>query len=888
MQTFFTHTPRPLRPLGRSTLFLLPFLLFLLLPALAFGDDDTPGTFTNLVLINQAPSSGVDISSIDWMAPAPGYDQVVAEKTVASAPTGNFAMVLECIEDLNAGPNKTWCEGELATLDGGYVAFNNPGTQSDPGTVTATWSVVDGSQGDLIVGGNNEGDSFSAENFSYSGNGNDASFPVVFFQPADGVTGTVELELTASTTNTDCDASNGTVQFEEVTLFFDPIRETPLDVTLAGPGSLDDATGNTGNTVNLDTGDEIDVEIDETNTIDNSAQCDDLAMFDVTVDAPGVAGLPAGGIYSESDFDFAFRDLILTNTTCGEATATITVFHFFERDLTDNCGDGTELGCDGPPTVIEFVVAPRPDVIATLGFAVDEDVTEAVVCADDDMIQVFVTGTPNTTISYTLDFGNGPGAEQTLDLDATGVNGTDILLDAEDIETGDEILIVLTGGEYQDAPECPQEFSKPLTITVEPLPTLELEFFDPADEVQCFGTNFFEFVVTTTSGPGTYTFDLDLFFDGVEVDLDGGTGPDFGNFTTTIGPSGTTLLNVDLTTFGSDGTLEIRLNGASITKDGLNGLACTNPAPDASLSFFLQADSFVEYEATVDAGTPNAGPTQSLTEDNTSLDLVICDGQRIDFDQTAPLADNSVIDGITGALEILIEDHDNLLGFGQNVTLFRDFKDNPFEFDQAFDIPNNQTTSSTITVTATPYFEEDGNQGLTSGDECSGDPVVLNIEVRPAPTVEIEVSDELVCSGDDVTVTITASEPGTATLFLGEGGAGTEYTLVDDGAGGGIIEILFEDITEETMFSVNTFTGTTAGCSAILNLWALTKVEENPEAEIGVENDALCLGDETTVTLAGSGGAENGYSFDVSVEFVAPNGGSASAIQTTYVLLLPP
>ncbi len=219
-----------------------------------------------------------------------------------------------------------------------------------------------------------------------------------------------------------------------------------------------------------------------------------------------------------------------------------------------------------------------------------------------------------------------------------------------------------------------------------------------------------------------------------------------------------------------------------------------------------------------------------------------------------------------------IDDEDNLLGLGDGVTLTYDLDGNRFEFDQAFNIPNSQTDDSEISVTITPYFEDNGSAGL-NGDECSGDPITLNITVRPAPTVTVEIiPEDGICAGETVDILITASEPGTANLVINQGGAPIAVPVADDDGDDdhnddpddtdGIFTGTFtsDPLTEMTQFTVNTFVGDVAGCTATVNQMVMTDVEPLPTASIA-DDASICDDGSATVTFTGADGNGTGFTF---------------------------
>lgn len=775
---------------------------------------------------------------------------------------------VNCFTGFNAGDNTTYCEGEAAALDGGYDFYNEVG-DPDVGTPTLTWTIVTGS-GQFEFDGTT-GTTASNINFNNSETGT-TGFPDVTFTPDPGVT-LVVLRLLGTTSDGPC---SGVAEVEDLTLYFDPIQDTPIDAFVNDDQVLNSGDATTTNVVAAESGDVLDLFIDEGFVIDNGQQYDDLRLYEVTYSGPGgFMGLPPAGTYDQNEFETTFNNLTLTSTGCDVGTITMSINAFYDRDLTTVPQPSGP--CPGPVTEVEINVNPLPAPVATIGV---EDELSAV-CEDDGDVQIIVTGNIFTTVTYNISYDGGATntGDQTIDIDGTGVN-TDIIVDATLGSTDEDIIVTLTQIEYTNGPPCPVTISKPVTIDVRPIPMLMIDYVDPADTVLCYGSLIAVYQFSSPSGPGDYTFTYDIIatlLDGTEIIIN----DEEGDATLLagdddLGVGSVVVSNFSDISFGDFGVVTIIIDGESITKVDEEGLSCTNSAPDASITFLIQDDSFVEYEAKV-----NDGAIQSLTEDNTSLDLVICDGDEVDFYLSAPIGGNSRVPGVDGLMRVELEDPDDLLELGGTGTYYYNIKDNPFGFDQAFDIPNDLTGSQGLSAVITPFFDDNGNGVFDDGDEdpntdeCSGDPITLNLEVRPAPTVTVAISDTLVCSGDDVTVIITASEPGVASLILDQGG---DPILVDVNVPDGdnfTGEYDSDDLTALTMFTVTIFNGDVASCGATVNQMVMADVEELPDADISVHPESICNGEDATFTLTGLNGSGDGFSFTYSV-----NGGTPVVADT--------
>ena len=799
MQTLFTQ--RSPRPSARSTLSLLPFLLLLFSPFGVFAQGDQT-----------------------------------------------------CYEGLTAGPNRTYCQGELVTLEGGYAIYDEPGDGPNTGSVTVTWIVAPGFTGDLIVDGVNEGNSYSATNFNHPGN-TDPTLPVVQFQPEPGTT-LASLRIRAVSTNPICE----TVETQNVLLYFDEPIEMDMDVVIDGDVALNNV-GAGAHSAAGETGDLYTVIIDNDLTQANSEQYEDPPVFDYEITGGvglvGLAGVPMSGTVSALEFNNLFRDLELVNLTCEDIDLTVTVNSLYERDPTDS--PAASGPCPGPETAITLTVARRDIPVATIG--VEDEVSA--VCEDDDDVQFIVTGTAFTTVTYNVSFDGGAtnaieGA--TLDLGATQLSEV-IIVDANDGTAGQDIVVTLTQIAYQEAAACPETIAKVAQVQVVPLPTLALELVDPDDAILCNqangGPSFIQYRVLTMSGDGVYSFTVTDIANGVEIQ-----DVTFNNrtFTNGVGPT----LGFGMGgAFESPQLLELRVDGASITREDLI-LACTNDSPDASVSWTVQPDIFTGIDVTVGDGEPE---TLDNDSPNNTLEVAVCDEGTLSIDGFDVPENFAAAAGTSGQVEVTVSNPDGVLGAPTGGVF--DLAELEYAFSGALDIDNDQATASQITMTITPYFEDNDDEGL-NGDECEGETLTLIINVLPAPSVTVTPL-EPVCEGETVDVIITASEPGTASLIIGQGGAPI-IVEVDDHGEGGIFGVYTSGPLEPGMnqFTVTTFVGDVNGCESTVNQMVMTDVEPRPTATISIEPGIICSEGSATLTFTGSGGTESGYTFTYSINGQGP------------------
>ncbi|SEQ80804.1 PKD-like domain-containing protein [Neolewinella agarilytica] len=775
-----------------------------------------------------------------------------------------------CFSGLNAGDEQTWCSGDIAILDGGYATYDDSHTPSPGGTPTVTWTADE--SGTWYLDGIEQvgATSVSATNFNNSLNGV-TGLQQVGFKP-DCSDCQFYLYITASSTNGECSDVES-----QVYLWFDPIQDPVVDVTIDGSTDIDAATeagnGTVDNSGDVEDGETVDIEIINPLSYTNADQFDDPLVFDyVLTGSDDIDGFPAAttGTLDALNFNQLFNEMTLLNKTCEVATATLTITSRYERNPANNPQPNGD--CLNPnPLVIELIVEPRPTIEAT--FAALDPIL--VVCENDTDIPVVVTGTPLTMIDYVIDYDDGAPLTGWLTLDENAIDDQTINLNASLAANG-EIEVKLTGGFYSDGnPACPVVLTEKIVFQVEALPSLTAELSEADDAVICNvlngGPTSLDYTLTTDAGPGNYTFEISEFADDdvaaadsytlTEAFSDNGDG--------TASWTGTFDLNGGVPA----GTVEeYELIVKSISKVGPDPV-CVKTNPGATITVEIQAESYAEFGVSVDGAADLLLNDNGGTDDNNPLDITICDGSTVAIDLLAPLTETSTIAGVTSYIQMEVTNNDGVSNVPATGTYY--FTQDGFNFSEIFDIDDNLTEASDVTFVFTPYFEDNGSAGL-NGDECSGTSLTLNVEVLPAPTVDVAISAPVVCSEEEVIVTITASEPGTAYLILNQGGVPIEVPVTDQnpssGGSGPFQGFYYSGLLTDEMnqFTVTTFTGSEApSCSATVNQMVMTAVEERPDAAITIDDDYLCDGDDTFFTLTGSGGTETGYSFHYTINGTA-------------------
>lgn len=804
------------------------------------------------VLVDDAPVN----EGIDWLNPVRAisqmqemkFAQINHQSVQTTGETVSAAFVaMPCFVGFSAGDDASYCSGDAATLDGGYNSYI--GAPTDNGGLR--WSIVPGNgAGSFLQGGFNVGT--QATNLQTGGTGpgnfstvsNGGQGPLVEYVPGSGDE-LVELALETITMA----GSGCVIQYDTVRLFFYP----ELTASFA-----EEANGMTvaGGTAEICSGETYDVAIDMPAGVFGDDPNGAIPHYRYTITDPSgqITGLPADGIGEAIEFDAAFNNLTLANTSGASATATINVSVFFDID-DDNMVGSNE--CEGPVSSTTVTVFPQAQATGSVNNGTNNFFCE------DETAEFRITGSPNSTVTYQfdLDDGNGFGADQTIMLGASGTNGG-INGEAANLITlplaglgGDSIRIRLTEVEYTSAPSCPRTLNFTRGIRVVDTPTGSLSLTDADDADFCNGDltmGTISYTFTTTSGAGTYEL-------AIEESVNGGASTSSSySVTTAGGPSATGTIAIAYPTSAIAGqTVTYTLTG--ITESG-SGLSCGgNVTGQMPITVIEQPDPEVTFDVTA------AGTTVSV-DNSTPGTLTVCDGTSVDFSNAAFPA--SLVVGDDPMVELTITgDTYDFFGGDRSLTLTE-----LMNLDAILNIPNNVTSLQTITLTFTPYYESDAVTGIT-GDDCSGDNNVLTINIQPAIVATLSanpaaspamnsVNDSVtVCTGEDVVFTIMSSADGSANVVVANGP--NQVVSISGGVG----TFTLSDLQNNTSFTLVDVTAN--GCTVELNETIDVIEEEVPTATITVNNGDLCSGGSDTLNLTAIGG--EGPDFSYTIEGRDPN-----------------
>ena len=818
----------------------------------------TPATASPYVF---AP--GVDASpTIDWLNPVRAASQLQAAKMTrlqaAQTTAGASAAMMDCFVGFSAGDDQSACSLTTITLDGGYDSYT--GAATDNGGLT--WSIVPGSGGGSFrQGGINVGASASnvqtngtgPGNFSTASNGGQG--PVIEYVPSGGFE-LVELALQTA------GMQGCNPQFDTVRLFFYP----ELTPTLAE--EADGTAVAAGDDAEICSGETYDVEIDMPVGIFGDDPNGAIPHYTYTVSDPSgqITGLPANGIGESIEFDAAFDDLTLVNTSGTAATATISVTVFFDID-NDNVVDANE--CEGPATTTTVTVFPQAQ--ASLSVA---NGTNNTFC-EDESAQFRVTGSPNATVTYQIDAGTGTfGADQTIALGASGTNGGTngeaanlITVPLTGLGGGDPVRIQLTNVAYTAAPSCPRSLSFMRSVTVVDTPEGDLALTNAADADFCNGSNtnnqvFLTF--STTSGVGTY----DLV-----IERNDGTNTQSYNrtVTTTAGTGASSSANFTLPFTGTSlAGQSVDFTLVSITEAG-STLSCGGAVAGTPVTVVEQPEPTLTFDVS------DGSSTQTATVNN-AINFTVCDGTAVTF--TAGMLTPSLVAGDAGLVFLDVTgDTEGFFGADRVLTAA-----DIATLGATLDIPNNATAQN-IQLEFTPFFDTDGN-GIFDGTECFQNQAFVNINILSAVTASVTTTPAAqmntaptndlvtVCSGDDVDFMINTNitTSGTANVVVDNG----PNQVVAIGANG-IGTFTLTGVTGPRTFTLVDVIAN--GCTAEFNESIDVAVEAVPTGSVAVSDQDICLDGSSAVTYTATGGAGGQYRYFV--EGQDPNGVSVYSLTLT-------
>lgn len=790
-------------------------------------------------------AGSAESEKIDWTDPVRAlaqHETIRIQILFAAEP--QYSNVFDpCFTNFSAGDDETYCQDDVATLNGGYDSYDTPGTMSDQ--VGLQWSIIQGS-GLLSAGLFGGASTVNGGNFSTTSN--PGGGPTVTYIPGVG-DNMVVLRLSAASTNAFCDGES-----DDVTLFFDTFQEAAITANVNGTDEIVDASSITTNEAQFCAGSIVDLEITNNQSLQNGQQDGAIPKFHWTVvAASGVTGFPAGGVGEAGTFNSAFDALTVVNNTGSSGTVTVSVVTFYDRGMVpNNMIDAGE--CAGPAVEVIFTVFPQAQATVSVNNGTNNTFCE------DETAQFRVTGSPNSTVTYQLDLATGIfGADQMITLGASGTNGG-VNGEAADFITvslvglggATPVRIQLTNVEYTAMPNCPRALNFTRDITVVETPEGALTLTDLTDADFCNGeatslSSDINYTFTTTSGAGTYDLTISEAIGMAVTSI---------NQQVVVGAGGSITLAIPFPATNLNGqTVTYTLTG--ITEAG-SGLTCGGTVTGTPITVIEQPEP--EFSFTV-----NDGSSVLAVSTGNPTSLTVCDNTEVIF-STASVT-NSLVSGSVDHIFMDVVSGDTYGFFGSDRTLTEAEVAN---LTQTLDIPNNAGVQN-IQLEFTAFYESDGVAGI-GVTECSGQPGTLNIVILPAITATVTTTplaqqnnaptNDLVtvCSGDDVDFSINTNitTSGTANVVVDNG----PNQVVNIGANG-IGTFTLSSVTGPATFTLVDVTSN--GCTVEFNESVDVVVEAVPTGSVSVSDADICLDAFSTsiVTFTGMGGATGDYTYTV-------------------------
>lgn len=488
---------------------------------------------------------------------------------------------------------------------------------------------------------------------------------------------------------------------------------------------------------------------------------------------------------------------------------------------------------------------------------------------------VTFTGTPNATVSYTV---NG-GAVQTIVLNASG---TAAISQAFTATTTYSLMSVASAG----TPSCVQPLSQQIVVTVLPLPVVSIS----SNQTICAGqqatvnftgtpnatVNFTvngltQTIVLNASGTAgfTSTFDATTVISLVSASTattPACTNPQSGSVTITVIPPPTASISSSQTICsGQQATITFTGTPGAIVTYSVNGgpgqNITLNAAGTASITQVYTATTTYTLTSISVSGTPScpAPVSGSVTITIAPLPVVsISSSQTVCSGQPATVT----FTGTPGAVV-----NYTVNGSAQTITL---------DASGQAQITQNYTANTTFVLVS----------AATSGTPSCSAPQTgtVTITVLPLPTVSI-LQNQTICPGETATVVFTGT-PGAIVAYT-VNGQPQSITLNASGTAS-----VTQTFTETTVFSLQTITtGGTPSCTAPAS-GTVTITIPPPPTIVVTGPQGLCPGQPGTITFTGTPGAVVTYTVNGGAvqTIVLDASGSASISQnfsaeTTYTIV---
>lgn len=484
----------------------------------------------------------------------------------------------------------------------------------------------------------------------------------------------------------------------------------------------------------------------------------------------------------------------------------------------------------------QVVITVRPEV--TAGF-----VAPAAICAGESAdLELSIDQPGNYVLSYTPNNGT-PGSPLTA-------SDGELISVTPAATTNYEV----TGVEYTDAPACPGVLLAPVTLTVNPLPTLTAT----SSATICEGGAASLTLNLTGTGPWEIVHD----YAGAASPLAVNASP----FTwdLPVSPATTTTINFSsVTDLGTSCAAAVAV-ASTITVNTLPGGSLANDATlcegeSADLSFTLTGNGpfIIEWNDGTNTST-NAGVTngfiQSVTPTQSTtycLDL-ITDANGCQF---APAACVDITVVPTATAEIVGTSADICLGDCADLAFTFTNGTGPYEIEYTVDGPSGSTTttdifndgdllnlcpSETVSVTLNSIIDQGSNCPL---DITAAQPFTIN--VAPISTIALSGTFDL-CEGECADLEFVVTD-GTGPFDITLSGVNYSFTAADLVNGTYTLQLC---PVVNTLYVLTDYTDQGNTCSAITpGSEATVNVSPVPTAEFASAQALLCEGDTGDIGL---------------------------------------
>jgi mucin-2 len=492
---------------------------------------------------------------------------------------------------------------------------------------------------------------------------------------------------------------------------------------------------------------------------------------------------------------------------------------------------------------------------------------------------VTFTGTPNATVTYTV---NG-GVNQTIILNNAGVA---TITNTYSSTTVFALVSVASNG----TPNCSQPQTGTATITVVPLPTVTLSsnttvcsgssatvtFTGTPNAIVTYkinnGSN--QTIVLNNSGTATLTntYSSTTLFTLVSIATSGSPGcvvPQSGSITITVKPLPTVTISAD-TTICSGSSATVTFTGtpnATVTYNINGGASQTivlNNSGTATITNTYSVNTTYNLVSITSSGVPACPQPQSgkmtitvspLPFVTISSNATICSG-------------SSATVTFTGTPNATVT---YTVNEGDNETIV-------LNSSGTATITDTYTKSSDFALVSVSLG---GSSGCSQPQQGQ-----VSIEVVPLPVVSITSSETTVCSGSSATVTFEGTPDAIVTYSVN---GGSNQTIVLDDSGIASITATYSVTTVYVLVDV-TLAGL-SNCGQPQTETITINVEPLPVVTIS-SNTTICIGSSATVTFTGTPNATVTYTVNggANQTIVLDNLGTASivdtySVNTTYSLV---